>query len=167
MKGTNPESQGHRWLKRSKKRQRTEANEEEEWEALEAKSAVHTAAPERAQQKKQQKGVLKRLGKLVGIEKANPTKGKTKKTNNAHAIAGGGSNNNPFSALTSLTPKPKPISISSNPFSALTSLAPKPNPEPTSLLPQPSKNGTKGKLAPSPQETKGARNAKRKKSLAV
>ena len=35
MKGTNPETQGHRWAKRVKKRLKRQAIEEGQWEALE------------------------------------------------------------------------------------------------------------------------------------
>ena len=37
MKGTNPETQGHRWAKRVKKRQKREQIEEGQWADLERK----------------------------------------------------------------------------------------------------------------------------------
>eukprot|EP00740_Mantoniella_antarctica_P021883 CAMPEP_0198695934 /NCGR_PEP_ID=MMETSP1468-20131203/297116_1 /TAXON_ID=1461545 /ORGANISM="Mantoniella sp, Strain CCMP1436" /LENGTH=39 /DNA_ID= /DNA_START= /DNA_END= /DNA_ORIENTATION= len=39
MKGTNPETQGHRWAKRVKKRLKKEQKEEGQWEDLEEKIA--------------------------------------------------------------------------------------------------------------------------------
>lgn len=110
MKGTNPVSQGHRWLKRTKKRKRREEAEEADWEALEERKR-------RAAERKRE--AVAADGEHEHGESAK--KGTTKSSVSVTA------SRNPFSTLASVAPKQKAnVGVSKNPFSALTGLAPKP-----------------------------------------